>query len=87
MVKGLTNIGGIKPFRPAGAFYLFSDVCQLYEKLEGVSDSVSFCDYLLEEVRIACIPGKAFGDDRCVRFSFVANEISIREGLYRLSKV
>ena len=87
MINGLANIEGIKTFKPIGAFYLFSDVCQLYDKLEGVSDSVSFCDYLLEKLRIACIPGKAFGDDRCVRFSFVANETTIHEGLSRLSKI
>lgn len=87
MINGLANIERIKTFKPIGAFYLFSDVCQLYDKLEGVSDSVSFCDYLLEKLRIACIPGKAFGDDRCVRFSFVANETTIHEGLSRLSKI
>ena len=87
MFEGLAAINGIQTFKPTGAFYLFADVSQLYDKVEGIADSVSFCDYLLETWRIACIPGKAFGEDRCVRFSFVADEGTIREGLSRLSQI
>ena len=87
MFGGLAEIDGIKTFKPTGAFYLFADVSRLYDILEGVTDSVSFCDYLLEKLRIACIPGQAFGEDRCVRFSFVADETTIHEGLSRLSQI
>lgn len=85
MFDGLSAIGGIQTFKPAGAFYLFSDVSSFYGKIVGGTDSVSFCDYLLEKYRIACIPGKAFGADQCIRFSFVTDEASIREGLSRLT--
>jgi aspartate/methionine/tyrosine aminotransferase len=43
----------------------------LCEKVAGVIDSVGFCDYLLKKWRIASIPGKAFGEDRCIRLSFL----------------
>ena len=85
MFDGLSHIDGIIPFKPAGAFYLFVDVSQRYDKLDGVYNSVSFCSHLLDKERIACIPGKAFGEDRCVRFSFVTDEATIREGISRLS--
>ncbi len=87
MFAGLEAIDGIKTFKPAGAFYLFADVSQLYDKVEGVTGSVGFCEYLLEKWRIACIPGQAFGEDCCIRFSFVADEATIREGLSRLSQI
>ena len=87
MFDGLSAIDGIKTFKPAGAFYLFSDVSSFYGKLSGVTDSVSFCDYLLVEHRIAAIPGQAFGEDRCIRFSFVTDEASIRDGLLRLAEM
>jgi len=87
MFEGLAEIDDIKTFKPTGAFYLFTDVSRLYDKLDSVTDSVSFCDYLLEKWRIACIPGQAFGEDRCVRFSFVVDEATIREGLSRLSQI
>jgi aspartate aminotransferase len=74
-------------FKPAGAFDLFADVSSFYGKLAGVTDSVSFCDYLLDNLRIACIPGAAFGEDRCIRLSFVTDETAIREGLSRRSRI
>ena len=80
-------IDGILASNPAGAFYLFADVSRLYDNIDGVSGSVSFCDYLLEKWCIACIPGQAFGDDRCIRFSFVCDEATIREGISRLSQI
>lgn len=87
MLQGLEAIDGIRTFKPAGAFYLFADISRLIDKIEGISDSISFCDYLLDKWRIACIPGKAFGEDRCIRFSFVAEETTINEGLSRLSQI
>ena len=87
MFDGLQAIAGIRVFKPAGAFYLFADVGRLIDRRDGVHDSVGFCDHLLDRWRIACIPGKAFGEDRCVRFSFVADDATIREGLSRLSQV
>lgn len=87
MFDGLSAIDGIKTFKPAGAFYLFSDVSSYYGKLAGVTDSIEFCDYLLEKWRIAAIPGQAFGEDRCIRFSFVSDEATIREGLARFAEI
>ena len=87
MLQGLEAIDGIRAFKPAGAFYLFANVGPLMDKIEGIDGSVGFCDYLLEKWRIACIPGKAFGEDRCIRFSFVAGEAAIKEGLSRLSRI
>jgi aspartate aminotransferase len=87
MFDGLAAIDGIQTFKPAGAFYLFADVSQLYKKVPGVFGSVAFCDYLLERWRIACVPGQAFGDDGCIRLSFVADEGTIRKGLSRLSQM
>ena len=84
MFEGLLPINGIKMFKPTGAFYLFADVSGLYKRLEGVAGSVDFCTYLLEQLRIAAIPGAAFGDDRCIRFSFVSAETDIRKAITRL---
>jgi aspartate aminotransferase len=86
MLEGLKNIRGFDPFKPVGAFYLFVDVSRLYSRIEGVSDSVSFCEYLLDKFHIACVPGSVFGEDRCIRFSFAAEEAAIKEATERLRK-
>ena len=87
MLDGLRNIPGIRVQRPAGAFYLFVDVSGLMERVNGVSDSVTFCEYLLEHCGIAAVPGKAFGDDRCIRLSFVASDEDIDECIRRLGTI
>ncbi|MBN2125673.1 MAG: pyridoxal phosphate-dependent aminotransferase [Deltaproteobacteria bacterium] len=84
MVEGLKVIPGIEVVNPAGAFYVFADVSEFYGRLEGVSGSVGFCDYLLKRFQIACVPGAAFGEDRCIRFCFATDEASIREAMERL---
>ena len=86
MVEGLAKIEGVRALNPSGAFYVFADVSALYAKA-GVNNSVDFCSYLLDKPRIAVIPGQAFGDDACIRFSFVAAEGAIREGMARLAEI
>ena len=84
MLEGLQRVQGFEPFKPAGAFYLFVDVSRLYDEIDGVCDSVGFCEYLLDKFHIACVPGSVFGEDRCIRFSFATDEASIREAIERL---
>ncbi len=85
--EGMSAIERVRAFKPQGAFYLFVDVSELYPRVPGVKGSVDFCKYLLEKQRIACIPGAAFGEDRCIRFSFVTDEASIREAVARFKKI
>jgi len=58
--------------RPDGAFYIFPDVSALYN--DAVPDSTALCTALLEGVGVAAVPGAAFGDDNCVRFSYAVDD-------------
>jgi len=87
MFEGLQHVQGFDPFKPAGAFYLFVDVSSLYGQIDGVTDSVGFCEYLLDKFHIACVPGSVFGEDRCIRFSFATDEASIQEAIERLKSL
>jgi aspartate aminotransferase len=84
MVEGLSAIAGIRCPSPEGAFYAFADVSALYPR-KGVAGSSGFCDRLLAEAHVAAVPGDAFGDDACVRFSFATDEARIREGVRRMA--
>jgi aspartate aminotransferase len=66
---------------PDGAFYVFPRVDAFYR--EGLSDSASFCRRLLDEARVAAIPGGEFGEDRCIRFSIATSDELLAEGLHR----
>ena len=78
----LAELPGFVTPRPNGAFYVFPDVSELYR--EGRDGSVGFAQYLLEEARVAVVPGVAFGCDDHIRLSFACSEERLREGLARI---
>jgi aspartate aminotransferase len=84
MVDGLTAIPGVRCGMPEGAFYAFADVSASYPR-RGVTGSAAFCQMLLSEAHVAAVPGDAFGQDACVRFSYATPTERIREGIRRLS--
>lgn len=73
MVDRLNTVHGVRCIMPEGAFYVFPDVSTLYGrnfKGEPISGSAAFCDYMLDEWKIAIIPGAPFGADTHVRLSY-----------------
>lgn len=81
MLERLLKIKGVFINPPDGAFYLFASVKELYGKKTPdqkiISNSTGFCRYLLEKQGLAIVPGAAFGDDSCVRFSYAADEVTL----------
>lgn len=55
LLQGLATIDGIQYSCPDGAFYVFADISSF-----GIS-SAEFCNHLLDEEKVVCIPGSAFG--------------------------
>ena len=68
----------VKPFRPSGAFYMFCDISAC-----GM-DSLAFSQKLLEEKKVAVIPGGPFGEDGFIRISFAASVETLQEGVKRI---
>ena len=78
MTELLSKAKGFLPFKAEGAFYVFCDI-------SGTKIlSETLCERLLEEIHVAVIPGKSFGSDSHVRFSFATGEKDIQEGLQRI---
>ncbi|SKA83888.1 pyridoxal phosphate-dependent aminotransferase [Desulfobaculum bizertense] len=71
--------------KPEGAFYLFPDVSALYG--ERFADSASLCTLLLEEAGVATVPGVAFGDDNCIRFSYALADETVEKALKKIEAV
>ena len=87
MVSRLRAMPGIRCAEPQGAFYVFPDLSSYYGKgLQGkeIQGSLDLADYLLEQARVAAVPGIAFGDDRSIRFSYATGTDTIKEGMDRL---
>jgi aspartate aminotransferase len=84
--QGLNALPGFECAKPTGAFYAFPKVTGAYARL-GVSGSVEFAAKVLDEARVAIVPGIAFGSDDHVRFSFACGMEQIDQGLERIGKL
>jgi aminotransferase len=79
IVDGLNRIG-LPTFEPKGAFYAFPDI-----RFTGLSDE-DFCMRLLQEGRVAAVPGNSFGaaGEGFVRLSYATSYEKIEEALNRI---
>lgn len=84
LVPALNEVPGIDCADPDGAFYVFPDIRAYFGK-RGITDSQSFANFLLDEARVAVVPGGAFGADEFVRISYAASMERIREGVARIA--
>ncbi|AQW84331.1 aspartate aminotransferase, aminotransferase, classes I and II [Campylobacter pinnipediorum subsp. pinnipediorum] len=78
-VELINNIDGLKVKKPNGAFYLFVNCKEVDE------DSVRFCKKMLEEAKVATVPGIGFGMQGYFRLSFATDTDSIKKGIERIS--
>jgi len=78
--KRLNSIPGISCVNAKGAFYLFPNISKLGLK------SAEFCAKLLEQEKVAAVPGIAFGADDYLRISYATSMANIEKGLDRLEK-
>lgn len=89
MLKLLADIPGMKLNHPDGAFYIFPDISFYFGKSDGktvISNSNDLCMYLLNKVFVALVPGDAFGDPNCIRFSYATSTDKLTEAVRRIRK-
>lgn len=89
MVSMLNEVSGIECPTPGGAFYTFPNVTGLLGvDLSGHTAHSSFelAALLLEEIKIAIVPGEAFGAPGYARLSFALADEELVEGLGRLQE-
>ena len=76
----LNKIPGISCVNAKGAFYLFPNISRL-----GLKSS-DFCARLLEQEKVAAVPGIAFGADDYLRISYATSMANIEKGLDRIER-
>ena len=88
IVKRLNEMPGISCLSPQGAFYVFPNVSGTYGKSHAgktLTNSTDFAAYLLDEARIAVVPGVEFGSDAHVRISYATSMANIEKGMDRMA--
>jgi aspartate aminotransferase len=83
LIPAINAIEGVCCAPPDGAFYIFPEVKSYFGR-GGVRDSQTLADYLLDEARVAVVPGSAFGSDDHVRISYATSMERLQEGVRRI---
>ena len=87
MTERFGRMKGVTCLRPVGAFYAFPNVSFYYGRSfnnKVISSSFDLSSYLIDEAKVAVVPGGAFGDDRYIRLSYATSMENIEKGLDRI---
>jgi aspartate aminotransferase len=87
IVERFNAIDGITCRKPEGAFYVFPNISGLLRKTAGgkmLSSPCDLADYLLEEAKVAAVPGEDFGSNEHIRFSYATSLEDIERGSARI---
>jgi aspartate aminotransferase len=90
MVELLRAIPGVTCVEPQGAFYAFPSVeGVLGRELRGQkpATSMELADLILEEAKVAIVPGEAFGAPGYARLSYALGDDDLVEGVTRIAKL
>jgi aspartate aminotransferase len=86
-VGRLRSLPGVKLLAPAGAFYLFPDVSGCVGarwKDDPIASDMDLASYLMEEAKVAVVPGAAFGAPNHIRLSFACSMAEITDAADRI---
>ncbi len=87
MVEGLNKIDHISTTSPQGAFYIMTNIeYYLNNNVKNIKTDVELCSYLLENYKIAIVPGSAFGNKVLTRFSYANSMDNLKEGVKRFEE-
>jgi aspartate/methionine/tyrosine aminotransferase len=88
MHKLLNGIDGITCIEPQGAFYAFPNLTGVLGRTIGgftPQTSLELCEAILEEAKVAIVPGEAFGAPGYARLSFALGDDDLGEGIGRIA--
>jgi len=86
----LSAIPGVTCMAPQGAFYCFPSFEDVLGRDIGgraPRNTVELAGLLLDEVKVAVVPGEAFGSPGYARLTFAVSDADIEEGLQRIAKL
>jgi aspartate aminotransferase len=87
-VAHLSAIDGVEVVEPEGAFYVFpSFEGVLGREIAGrpVATTLDLAEVLLEEAKVAVVPGEAFGAPGYARLSYALGDDDLTEGIGRIA--
>lgn len=89
IVEMLNDVPGVTCITPKGAFYAYPNVTGTFGKTFGgrtINSSMDLAEFLLDEVRVATVPGEAFGTPGYLRLAYALGDEDLVEGIERMKK-
>jgi aspartate aminotransferase len=86
IVEALNQIEGISCLPADGAFYVFPNCQALIDKMPHIQDDVALAEYLIQEAKVALVPGSAFGAPGYLRLSFATSMPNLEASIARLNQ-
>ena len=86
----LNEIDGVTCLKPQGAFYCFPNVTGLLGRsIRGTvaTTSAELAELAIDEVKVAVVPGEAFGAPGYLRLSYALGDDDLIEGVGRLQRL
>ncbi len=90
MVELLSAIDGVTVLDPQGAFYAFPSFEGVLGREIGgrrPETTLELADVLLDEAKVAIVPGEAFGSPGYARLSFALGDDDLEEGIGRIASI
>ena len=84
VVGRLNAINGIKCLPSDGTFYAFADFREAIANRDGINNDLELADYLLNEAKVALVPGSAFGAEGYMRLSYATSMENLDQALSRI---
>ena len=84
VVDRLNAMNGVKCLPSDGTFYAFADFRDVISSRDGISNDLELADYLLNEAKVALVPGSAFGADGYMRLSYATSMENLDQALTRI---
>ncbi|VAX14708.1 Aspartate aminotransferase [hydrothermal vent metagenome] len=89
LLEAFDEIDGMSCVKPMGSFYVFPNISGLYgKKWTGgeIKDSYDVTKFLLEEAKVAVVPGAPFGSSDNIRISYALAMNDIVKGIDRIKQ-
>jgi len=89
-VRLLSAIDGVDVVEPEGAFYIYPSVQGLMGRTiagRRIASSLELADALLDEAKVAVVPGEGFGSEASFRLSYALSDADLEEGIGRIAEV
>jgi aspartate aminotransferase len=89
VLKGLSEIPGLKCNVPQGALYVFPDVSAFFGKSDGttvIRNSMDVSLYLLDKAHVATVSGDGFGEPNCIRLSYATADDKLSKAMVAMKE-